>query len=185
MFRAYEFEFVPTEGMYAVLPYELENFGATQGYDFDEACYMAVDWLKGTIEDLAMRGEEPPKPTYGHTPRHGGTNVIIGVEAGLETVKKMSAAEAAEVLGVSRGRISQLMKACLLYGYRDGRNTWVTVDSVEARLKDREHLRYCRKVERDEKKAAKKAGKSNASHKASVTKSPADKDAALQLAQNG
>lgn len=156
MFRAYEFEFIPEDVGYSVLPYELDCYGGTQGDDYNEACFMAADWLKCVLEDCAMRGIEPPKPTYGHTPRNGGTNVVIGVEAGLETVRKMSASEAAEVLGVSRSRVSQLMKACLLDGYREGRNTWVTCDSVEARLKDREHLRYRVKKDKQEESADKK-----------------------------
>ncbi|MEE1045249.1 MAG: hypothetical protein U0L51_07155 [Olegusella sp.] len=188
MFRAYEFEFIYEEGGYSVIPYELEDFGGTQGDDYNEACFMAADWLKCVLEDIAMMGKEAPQATFDHKPRYGGTNVVIGVEAGLETVRKMSASEAAEVLGVSRSRISQLIKACLLYGYRDGRNTWVTCDSVEARLKDCEHLRYRAKKDKQEESADKKPAEKRARKKpvaGTKAAAAANRQPALAAAQNG
>jgi len=100
----------------------------------------------------------------------------------------MSASEAAEVLGVSRSRISQLIKACLLYGYRDGRNTWVTCDSVEARLKDCEHLRYRAKKDKQEESADKKPAEKRARKKpvaGTKAAAAANRQPALAAAQNG
>lgn len=135
--RAYEFEIFEEEGFLIAVPYDLA--GATQGENFDDLCVMVSDWLKVNLEDFAMRGVEPPKPTYGNKPRYGGKNMLVCVSAGLETIPKMSAAEAAEHLGISQSRVSQLVSGHLLDGWKDGRNLWITVDSVSARLEKQPH----------------------------------------------
>ena len=48
----------------------------------------------------------------------------------------MMASEAALALGVSRPRISQMIKSGRLEGYTKGRATFVTTESVRARLAD-------------------------------------------------
>ena len=58
----------------------------------------------------------------------------MGVEASRETVRKVPASEAARRLGVSPSRVTQMLAAGRLEGWREGRRTWVTLDSVEARL---------------------------------------------------
>lgn len=132
--RCYEFEIVRDGDLYLAFPYDLE--GGTEGEGFDNLCEMVADWLKVTLEDYDMRREEPPKPTYGNKPRYGGTNMLVEVSAGRETVEKISATEAARRLGVTQGRVTQMLSAHQLDGWRDGRNTWVTLDSVNARLSD-------------------------------------------------
>ena len=134
LFRAYEFEVFKGDGFLVALPFDLG--GGTQGEDFDDLCDSVVDWLKMTLEDYDMRGVEPPEPTYGHEPEHGGKIVVFAVQAGRETVDKVSASEAARLLGVTQGRVSQMLSSGLLDGWRDGRNTYVTVDSITARLKE-------------------------------------------------
>ena len=132
LFGVYEFEIVQDEGWYVASPYDLP--GGTQGEDFEDLCLMVADWLKITLEDFDMRGETPPRPTFGNAPRHGGTNMVFAVQAGRETVEKVTASEAARLLGVRRARVTQLLASARLIGYRDGRNTYVTMDSVRARL---------------------------------------------------
>lgn len=48
----------------------------------------------------------------------------------------VSAAEASRMLGVSPGRITHLLNAGILDGYREGRRTWVSVASIEKRLSE-------------------------------------------------
>ena len=120
------------EGIYAVIPYDFD--GATQGMDYAGACEMGADWLKTTIEDYEIHGHELPPATLGNVPRHGGLNVVIAVQAGRETVEKVNATQAARMLGVTPSRVSHMLASNLLEGWRDGRNTFVTVDSVNARL---------------------------------------------------
>lgn len=131
----YEFEIVPTEGGYVAIPYDLE--GGTQGDSFQELCLMVADWLKVTIEDHELRGTPLPRATFGNAPRHGGTNMAFGVTAGRETIERVTVTEAARLLGVTPGRVSQMVASSQLEGWREGRNTYVTLDSVRARLAER------------------------------------------------
>lgn len=136
--RAYEFEIVKDDEWYVALPYDLES--GTQAKSFDELCEMVSDWLKVTLEQYDMDGQEPPKPTYGNSPRFGGRNMVFGCSAGRETVAKVSATEAARLLDVTPGRITQMLSSGLLTGWREGRNTWVTIDSIKARLEEKRHV---------------------------------------------
>lgn len=133
MLYVYEFELCESEGMVVAFPFDF--LGGTQGSDLAEASEMAADWLKTELEYRLMGGEDIPEATLGHDPeRDGGRILLVAVDASLDTVKAVTATKAAEMLGVSRPRISQMLKAQKLIGYRKGRDTFVTVDSVNARL---------------------------------------------------
>lgn len=109
----------------------------TQGEDVADACNSAADLLRETAWDALLRGEELASGTFGHKPPNGGILVVISVEATLSSIPKVPASEAARMLGVGRSRITAMLKSGLLDGWRDGRNTWVTLDSVNARKTDR------------------------------------------------
>ena len=130
MKHVYEFEVFLDEGRYSVLPFELEC-GGTSGATFREACEMAVDWLKTVVEHHAMHDIPFPEPTY------GGRIITVAIDAGLETIPRMTAAEAARALGVSPSRVSHMIRDGLLESFKYGHNTWVTGYSVEARLRER------------------------------------------------
>ena len=135
MVYVFEFELVE-EGDGWVVSYPFDFDGATQGFGIAEASEMSADWLKTMLEHRILAGESVPDATLGNEPRRGGRILLVAVEAGLETVDVVSAKEAAEMLGVTKGRVSQLLKAGKLLGYRKGRDTFVTKDSVNARLGD-------------------------------------------------
>ena len=61
----------------------------------------------------------------------------VAVDAGLHTIPRMTAAEAARALGVSPSRVSHMIRDGLLEAFKYGHNTWVTRYSVEARLRER------------------------------------------------
>ena len=131
MLHVYEFEVFEDEGALVALPFDMD--GGTQGADFREACEMAADWLKTEMEHRAMRDIPFPEATFGNEPRNGGRTVIVAVDAGKETVPRVTAAVAAHELGVTPGRVSQMVKSGLLESFElDGR-TWLTRGSVEAR----------------------------------------------------
>lgn len=134
MFAVYEFEFFEDEGLVLAFPFDLD--GGTQGADVREASEMAADWLKGDIEHRLMYGVEIPEPTFGHEPQHGGRVGVVAVEADLDSVQTVAATDAAAMLGVSRARVSQMLSSGLLVGYRKGRTTLVTLESVKARLSE-------------------------------------------------
>lgn len=128
----YEFEMWRGEKEWCIVPFGIA--GATQGADVEDACESAADLLRETVQDYLMRGEQPPAPTFDNTPEHGGVRVIVSVDASLDGIEKISASKAAEMLGVSRGRITAMVDSGLLDGWKDGRNSWITKASVKARL---------------------------------------------------
>lgn len=140
----YEFEIVPSEGGYVAIPYDLE--GATQADSFDDLCLSVADWLKVTIESYELRGARLPHASFGNVPRYGGTNMVFSVTAGRETIERVTVTEASRLLRVTPGRVSQMVASCQLEGWREGRNAYVTLDSVRARLAERPRAGRPRKV---------------------------------------
>ena len=134
MFAVYEFEFFRDEGWVLAFPFGLD--GGTQGRDAAEAARMAADWLRGEVEHALMAGRELPAPTFGNAPRHGGSVGVVAVDASLEAVDTVLASEAADMLGVTRGRVSQMLRSGQLEGFQRGRSTFVTRASVQARLSE-------------------------------------------------
>ena len=135
MLHLYEFEVFEDEGWMVALPFDLD--GGTQGRDFRDACEMAAEWLQMEMEHRAMHDLEVPESSLGHEPQHGGRVVTIAVHAGKDTVRKLSAADAARELGVTPGRVSQMIAAGQLEAFRDGHKTWVTEDSIKARINEK------------------------------------------------
>lgn len=137
MLYVYEFElFKEEDGWILAFPFDFN--GGTQGADVAEATEMAADWLKLEIEHRLMNGEDIPEATLGHEPlREGGRILLVAIEASLDTVPAVTASEAAELLGVSRARVSQMLKAGLLKGFRKGRDSFITRYSVDARLREK------------------------------------------------
>ncbi len=132
MFYMCEFELFPDGDVVAAYPVGLE--GATCGDDWRDAAEMAADWLKGDADMRLMLGQELPELPIGAEPAHeGGRMLLVGVDASLDNIDAVTATEAAEMLGVSRGRVTQMVAAGKLFGFRKGRNAYVTRASVEAR----------------------------------------------------
>ena len=137
MLHVYEFElFIGQDGWIIARPFDFD--GATQGADLAEVSAMAADWLKLEIEFRLMDGRDIPEATFGHEPTHeDGRILLVAVEASLDTVPAVTASVAAELLGVSRARVSQMLKAGLLMGFRKGRDSFITRYSVDARLREK------------------------------------------------
>ena len=121
------------EGGYCVYVPDLDGC-ATYGDDFFDAIKMASEALELYVASLLDEGIEVPQPTNRPCPE-GCESVFVSFETD-ETVgtKVMSAAEAARRLGVSRGRVSRLLRAGILEGRNDWGNIFVTEESVERRL---------------------------------------------------
>ena len=132
MLHVYEFEVFEDEGWLLAFPYDME--GGTQGASLKEVCEMAASWLKTELEHRAMRDLPYPEATFGNEPRHeGGKTVLIAVDAGKDTVPRMTAAAAARELGVTPGRVSQMVAKGLLETFEFEGRRWVSRYSVEAR----------------------------------------------------
>jgi hypothetical protein len=131
----YEFEFYEGEKFIIAEAFDLEPW-ITQGEDIGDAVVMAADLLKSIVEHALIRKEKLPNPSYGHVPRHGGRVMVIAVSVSLSDIDAVSASEAAVRLGVSRARVSHMVRDGILEGFRKGRDSYVTTASLNARLAD-------------------------------------------------
>lgn len=132
----YEMEFSPVaSGGFVVFPCDESMGGATSGDDFAEAVAYAADWLRMTLEGYLMRGEPVPKAGFGHTPQQPGNRIVVlAVEASLDRIPAVTAAEAARILDVSTARVAQMCATQRLESWKEGSRRMVTLDSVNARL---------------------------------------------------
>lgn len=135
----YEMEFFPVEtGAIVVVPCDEAFGGATSGDDFADAVESAADWLRMTIEDYLMRDKPLPKAEFGHAPQEpNGRIIVLAVEASLDNIPAVTAAEAAHILGVSSARVAQMCASNLLESWKTGSRRMVTLDSINARLAER------------------------------------------------
>lgn len=129
-----DFEVFEDDGIWLAIP--LGMGGGTEGHTFDDAVKMACDWLRLNAEHIAARGMEPPEYESGLPLENDGTRVVVCVPFGREAIDTVTAAQAARMLGVSRARVSQLVKSRSLEGWVEGRNAYVTRESVVARLSE-------------------------------------------------
>lgn len=103
----------------------------------DEAIKEAADWLQAEILRCLLLGKPVPEATRNCEPSHEGGQIFIstvGIDLGMMRVQSNVAAN---VLGTTRGRITQLLDSGELLGYKDGRDTYIMLDSLQARLKNR------------------------------------------------
>ena len=129
-----DFELIDRGERVVVLPVGLP--GATEGYDYRDAVRMAADWLRETALGYLAAGDEWPDLPLGTDAERGGRMVTLAVDASLDQVPSMTAAEAARTLGVSTARVAQLCKAGYLESWKVGGTRMVSVDSVEARAEE-------------------------------------------------
>ena len=107
----------------------------TCGDNYRDAVFMAADAMKTWI--AAALSEKRTLPSYEKAEApEGCERVSLFVETEesyIVDAPVISAAQAARELGVSAGRITHMIDAGILDGYRNGRRTFVTVESVNAR----------------------------------------------------
>ena len=127
-----EFEIVPAEGGFVALPVSME--GGTEGDTFEEAVAMAADWLRMMALDALLHGRELGSAGLGNEPREGGRMVAVAVEADVSDAPAMTAAQAAQALGVSTARVAQMCAAGQLASWKVGATRMVACESVEERL---------------------------------------------------
>lgn len=108
----------------------------SQGNDFKDAVEMAADAGKTYIASLMKDGERIPRATVRDIPE-GDREAWVFFETDASYIvdgSVVSAAQAARDLDVSPGRISHMLNSGLLDGFRSGRHTYVTQESIDARL---------------------------------------------------
>lgn len=105
------------------------------GDTFNGAVAMGADAAKTYVASLLGHGEAVPEPQRHRCPS-GAEDVMVFFETDPSYIVEgdvVSAAEASRMLGVSAGRITHMLDAGVLDGYREGRRTWVSVASIEKR----------------------------------------------------
>ncbi len=96
-----------------------------------KACERAAEALRLAIAQELSEGRALPRPAFHNPP--GATFTVQVDERYLEETECLTMAQAAEELGVSKGRVSQLVKAGLLGTRNVGGRSMVTLASVNAR----------------------------------------------------
>lgn len=110
----------------------------SEGDTFTEAAAMGADAAKTYVASLLAHGGALPESRRHDCPADS-ESVFIFFETDpsyLITGEVVSAAEAARQLNLSPGRVSHMINAGILDGYRQGRRTWVSTASIAARLQD-------------------------------------------------
>lgn len=108
------------------------------GDTFHEAVAMGADAAKTYVASLLGHGETVPEPQRLSCPS-GTESIMVFFEADPTYIVEgavVCAAEASRRLNVSPGRITHILDAGVLDGYREGRRTWVSVASIEKRLSE-------------------------------------------------
>ena len=138
MAYVYEFEVFQEDGWLMSLPFDdIKGWG--QGKDAQELAESVTDLVRINAEMNALDGTPMPTPTFGNKPTHGGNIILVAVDAGLHTIPRMTAAQAARALGVSPSRVSHMIKKGQLTAFKYGHNTWVSKYSVETILSNQRH----------------------------------------------
>lgn len=113
----------------------------TCGDTIAEAAEQSVDAASTYVAALVKDGLAVPEPEF-IEPADGGLSMMVAFstdEGYIVEGETVSAAEAARRLSVSPGRITHMLDSGILTGYRKGRRTYVTVESIAARLTDTPH----------------------------------------------
>jgi excisionase family DNA binding protein len=107
----------------------------TFGDNMEEAISQAVDAMKTFVASLMKHKDTIPDPTFGNEAPLGGKIVAVSFETDPGYIRDaVSPSEAAEMLSVSRGRVSQMIRDGVLNAQKSGTGTWVDVASIHKRL---------------------------------------------------
>ena len=97
---------------------------------------MAADAARTWVASALAHGEAVPSYRRVDAP-DGSERLCVFFESDPSWLVEgpvVSAAQAARELGVSAGRVTHMLDAGLLEGYRQGRRTYVSESSIQARL---------------------------------------------------
>lgn len=134
MFHFGEFELYSSNNGNPVLAPLSSEEVAWDADDLDETLGEATLWLEGEIDRELVAGKGPRLPECGGAPRHGGRVITLSVERSVSGIPAVSAADAAEMLGVSRARIGQLCKDGKLVSWKEGPHRMISLRSLQRRM---------------------------------------------------
>jgi excisionase family DNA binding protein len=109
----------------------------TQGRTRRQIAKNAAETLELALADYILEGKEPPAPVFGHDVPEGGETIIVSVTVTEEDARMMgyvSSKEAAKMLGISKGRVSQLAASGQLESVGTGTARRISLESINERL---------------------------------------------------
>jgi len=133
----YEGLLIPEDdGGYSVL---FPDWGsATCGDTLEDAVHMAIDLMKTEVTYALANNERPPKATFGNTHEAAIQTILVATSITIEEAKAewpwVQTSQAAQLLGITVGRVHQLIAGGALHAKKEGRDTYVSRADVEARL---------------------------------------------------
>ncbi len=130
----YQAVLTPDEDGYSVEVPDLPGC-FTHGDTIEDALFMAADAMSTYVAALLADGKQPPAFVQHDLPADVRSFDIFfeTSEDYIVDGEVVSASQAAEELGVSRGRVSQMLDAGILEGFRRERKTYITMNSIQAR----------------------------------------------------
>lgn len=135
MMYVYEALVYPSEdeGKYEVYIPDWDAF--TVGDTFKDAVYMAHDLLELAVSSALDEGQPLPEETFDHVVPQGCRLIGVVIDGDrLEPEPEcMDVAHAAEILGVTVGRVHAMLKSGILNGHKEGNLWMVDVESVRNR----------------------------------------------------
>lgn len=131
MLYLYEVEIFKDGDFYIAVPFDFE--GATEGFSKQECLEMAADLLTSEIQHRLMHGDNLPEPTIDNSPQYEGKIYSLAIDTGIGAIPRMLKSEAARTLGISQGRVTQLVKSGKLETFSYQGREYVTKASVDAR----------------------------------------------------
>lgn len=139
------------QGAYAV---DFPDFAgcSTFGDDLSEAIDNAASVLESFVSIALAEGVQLPEPQarQGGTPADDSFGMLVSVDVDPdEDIPVRTTSEAAEMLGVSTGRVRQMIGAGILERRKVGRDNLVTLESIERRLERPRHAGRPKKGEGD------------------------------------
>jgi excisionase family DNA binding protein len=128
----YEIVISPDDNMYSMEVPDLPGC-FTWGDSIGEVLEKAPDALETHVGACLADGETVPPAVFGHKANDDQTLAVVSFEVTAASVgaPHIAARYAAERLGVSKGRVSQLLGEGRLEGYRNGREVMVSETSIE------------------------------------------------------
>lgn len=133
----YQAVLTPDEDGYSVTVPDLPGC-FTYGDTVEDALSMAADAMSTYVAALLADGKQPPAFTQHDCPKDA-RSIDVFFETDEDYIidgDVVSASRASEELGVSKGRVTQMLDAGILEGFRRGRRTYITVNSINARLEE-------------------------------------------------
>ena len=131
MLYLYEIEIFKDDDYYIAVPFDFE--GATEGFSKQECLEMAADLLTSEIQHRLMHRDNLPEPTIDNSPQYEGKIYSLAIDTGIGAIPRMLKSEAARSLGISQGRVTQLVKSGKLETFSYQGREYVTKASVDAR----------------------------------------------------